>query len=92
MVARLQANELISKLQEHHMTGVHVNLIPWNTVAESEFKRPHPRKVIQFRRVLELAGISVTVRAQRGSDAAAACGQLRNDFQKQALPEFAALQ
>lgn len=46
---------------------------------------------MRFQRALEEAGIPVSVRITRGLEAAAACGQLRNEFQKTPLSEFEAL-
>jgi 23S rRNA (adenine2503-C2)-methyltransferase len=67
--------------------AAHVNVIPWNPVDESEYKRPTNAAVAAFRGVLEKAGVETTLRVTRGLEAAAACGQLRNSFQKQAVPE-----
>jgi len=55
----------------------HVNLIPFNAVTGSEFRRPGATKVTAFHRVLEAQGITVTQREQRGEGINAACGQLR---------------
>jgi 23S rRNA (adenine2503-C2)-methyltransferase len=55
----------------------HVNLIPYNPIAEEEFQRPTSQAVTAFRRALEQRHIAVSVRASRGLDADAACGQLR---------------
>ncbi|RLM60645.1 putative dual-specificity RNA methyltransferase RlmN [Panicum miliaceum] len=67
--------------------GYHVNLIPYNPIEGSEFKRPY-RKVVQaFVDALEARKITVSVRQTRGLDANAACGQLRNEFQKNPLLE-----
>jgi 23S rRNA (adenine2503-C2)-methyltransferase len=55
----------------------HVNLIAYNPIEEEEFHRPNPAAVEAFRRALELRHIAVSVRASRGLDADAACGQLR---------------
>ncbi len=55
----------------------HVNLIPYNPIAEEEFRRPGPAAVEAFRQVLRARQIAVSVRASRGLDADAACGQLR---------------
>lgn len=88
----LQAAELAAKLKQHRMTGAHVNLIPWNPVADSSFESPGNNALDRFRKVLDQAGIGATVRMPRGLDASAACGQLRNEHQKMALPEFAPLQ
>ncbi|KAG8079179.1 hypothetical protein GUJ93_ZPchr0007g3070 [Zizania palustris] len=67
--------------------GYHVNLIPYNPIQGSEYKRPY-RKVIQaFVDALEARKITTSVRQTRGLDANAACGQLRNEFQKNPLLE-----
>jgi 23S rRNA (adenine2503-C2)-methyltransferase len=55
----------------------HVNLIPYNPIEEEDFKRPTPEAVEAFRRGLQERRIAVSVRASRGLDADAACGQLR---------------
>jgi len=59
----------------------HVNLIPYNPIAEEEFQRPTPAAVEAFRRALQGRHIAVSVRASRGLDADAACGQLRRRLQ-----------
>lgn len=58
----------------------HVNLIPYNPIEEEEFERPAPRSVERFRQVLVDQGIAVSVRASRGLDQDAACGQLRRSL------------
>ncbi len=55
----------------------HVNLIAYNPIAEENFKRPNALRVNSFRDVLENGGVAVSVRASRGRDKDAACGQLR---------------
>jgi len=55
----------------------HVNLIAYNPIAEESFKRPSQFRVNSFRELLENHGIAVSVRASRGRDKDAACGQLR---------------
>jgi 23S rRNA (adenine2503-C2)-methyltransferase len=55
----------------------HVNLIPYNPIAEESFQRPTPQAVEDFRQLLQRRHIAVSVRASRGLDADAACGQLR---------------
>lgn len=54
----------------------HVNLIPFNAT-DAEFGPSKPEAIQAFRRILEDAGFPVTVRAERGADISAACGQLR---------------
>ena len=55
----------------------HVNLIAYNPIAEENFKRPSQLRVNSFRELLENKGVAVSVRASRGRDKDAACGQLR---------------
>ena len=56
----------------------------------AEFQRPSRRAVQQFAAALEGRGVPVSLRQTRGLEAAAACGQLRNQHQMTPLPEFAA--
>eukprot|EP00793_Prasinoderma_coloniale_P000579 PRCOL_00003727-RA len=79
------AEELVQILRKTGHGGSHVNLIPWNAVEGAEFERPAPGAVKAFQRRLERAGLGCTIRASRGLDAAAACGQLRNAHQKEPL-------
>jgi len=58
--------------------GSHVNLIPLNPTA-GNFSRPARRRVLEFERILRIAGVNCTVRVEKGSEIAAACGQLRTD-------------
>ena len=56
-----------------------VNLIRWNEVANLPFRRPLTEDVLQFQEVLRSRGVNVHIRASRGRDIAAACGQLRHE-------------
>jgi 23S rRNA (adenine2503-C2)-methyltransferase len=53
-----------------------VNLIPFNTFDQSDYRRPSGNAVSRFWQVLVDAGYIVTVRTTRGDDISAACGQL----------------
>jgi len=55
----------------------HVNLIPYNPVQGLPWKRPNVLRQNKFAEVLKKAGISHTIRRQKGDDIDAACGQLR---------------
>ena len=70
--------ELAEELRER-LRGLlcHVNLIPLNPVPGTGMQATPREQVFAFQRVLEEAGISTTVRIERGVDIAAACGQLR---------------
>lgn len=63
----------------HYCRGllVHVNLIPMNPVSESGMGRSAAHRVRTFEKALSAAGVEVSVRAERGTDIDAACGQLR---------------
>ncbi len=54
-----------------------VNLIPYNTVDGLDWTRPAEAHCRAFRDVLKAAGISATLRIEKGHDIDAACGQLR---------------
>jgi len=54
-----------------------VNLIPYNTVEGLEWKRPPEAHCRAFRDILQNAGVSCTLRLEKGHDINAACGQLR---------------
>ena len=60
----------------------HVNLIAYNPIEEEEFQRPTRDRIEGFRRVLEGRGVAVSLRASRGLDQDAACGQLRRSRQQ----------
>jgi 23S rRNA (adenine2503-C2)-methyltransferase len=54
----------------------HVNLIPYNAT-DAEYQPTPPEHARAFRDRLAEHGISATIRASRGRDIAAACGQLK---------------
>ena len=79
------AKELAHLLQSHgnEIMRSHINLIPWNAIDDSDFQRPSRNRVMAFMRALQREGVkSVSVRRARGSEEAAACGQLRNGLKK----------
>lgn len=56
-----------------------INLIRYNEVAGLPFIRPENEAVYRFQQILKDAGRVVHLRASRGRDIAAACGQLRHE-------------
>ncbi len=54
-----------------------INLIPYNSVIENDYKKPSSSDIMKFKYLLEHSGKKVTVRLERGADIDAACGQLR---------------
>ena len=59
-----------------------VNLIRYNEVDGLPFARPDDRDVLEFQSVLRDAGVNTHIRASRGRDIKAACGQLRHEAMK----------
>lgn len=53
-----------------------VNLIPFNSIGESEFKEPDMHMVKNFSQLLRDNGVKVTIRHGKGQDIGGACGQL----------------
>ncbi|MDA1190455.1 MAG: 23S rRNA (adenine(2503)-C(2))-methyltransferase RlmN [Candidatus Poribacteria bacterium] len=58
-----------------------VNLIPFNEIPGGQFRRPDDRTVRAFQDELTRAHLVTTVRNTKGDDIAAACGQLRADYE-----------
>jgi 23S rRNA (adenine2503-C2)-methyltransferase len=79
--APAQARQLADLLRELRSPDrgalCHVNLIPLNPVAGSPYQPSCPELVAAFQATLERAGIPATLRARRGLDIEAGCGQLR---------------
>src|SRR5579883_1086756 len=73
-----QLAELLAPLKQF----AHVNCIPVNATSAA-YRLPGPEAIRAFRNVLFEYGVSNSVRAERGDDIAAACGQLRTRFEKQ---------
>jgi len=51
-------------------------LIPMNAVAHTPWQESKPERIEQIANQLRAAGLTVTVRRNRGREAGAACGQL----------------
>ncbi|MBL9150808.1 MAG: 23S rRNA (adenine(2503)-C(2))-methyltransferase RlmN [Phycisphaerae bacterium] len=56
-----------------------VNLIRFNEVKGVPFSRPSTDDVLEFQKILREKNVNVHIRASRGRDIAAACGQLRHE-------------
>lgn len=72
--SRAHAERLAQLLRGRRCT---VNLIPFNPVSGSPYRRPGKREVEAFRETLVGAGLVATLRWSRGLESDAACGQLR---------------
>ena len=75
-----EADSLATLLREGPMGDrlqmVHVNLIPWNPIPGTVLVRSSRNRVYAFQKELQSQGVPCTVRIERGTDIAAACGQL----------------
>jgi 23S rRNA (adenine2503-C2)-methyltransferase len=69
-----QAHTLAALLQTHPCKA---NLIPFNPVSGTEYKRPSIEAQERFKAILEKAHIPTTIRFSKGKAVDAACGQLR---------------
>src|SRR5260370_33973303 len=72
---------LLSELLVPLKQFAHVNCIPVNATS-ADYKSPSGESIRAFRNILFEHGVSNSVRAERGEDIAAACGQLRTRFEK----------
>jgi 23S rRNA (adenine2503-C2)-methyltransferase len=70
-----EARELVRLLK-----GIHakVNLIPWNPWPGAGYQSSAADRIQAFARIVNAAGYSSAVRATRGEDIMAACGQLKS--------------
>lgn len=79
----LELAELLNKRLRAKSQGdsfpIHVNLIPVNPVAETEFSASDNEAIKKFVAILEKKGIRATVRRRLGADINASCGQLRRE-------------
>lgn len=58
--------------------NAYVNLIPYNTTENLQFKRTSTIQIMRFYDILKKNKINVTIRKEFGSKISAACGQLRS--------------
>ncbi len=77
------AEQLVTLLRQHAGQGMRakINLIPFNPFPASGLTRSSPPAINAFLRIVNDAGLVVTVRKTRGDDIDAACGQLAGDVQ-----------
>ena len=75
-----QAHKLAAIVRRLHAK---VNLIPYNPVEGLPWKRPGRDRCKMFQHTLKTAGVTATLRTEKGTDIAAACGQLRLQHNRQ---------
>ena len=83
MIDGVNDTEYHARLLAKHARYVsaHVNLIPLNHVEERQFQPSTPEHMRAFIKILEDAGVNVTVRRKLGGDVDASCGQLRRKYE-----------
>jgi 23S rRNA (adenine2503-C2)-methyltransferase len=54
-----------------------VNLIPLNEAPGIPFKKPSEKKIKRFQVILMEGGLTAIIRASKGAEISAACGQLQ---------------
>jgi 23S rRNA (adenine2503-C2)-methyltransferase len=59
-----------------------INLIPFNEYPGSKYKRPSVARILWFMDQLCKKGFTCTIRATKGDDILAACGQLKTEYEK----------
>lgn len=64
--------------------NVHINLIPLNPIEEFDHKKPNNKVLEDFKNKLTKRGLNATIRRSMGSDIDASCGQLRNNYVREA--------
>jgi 23S rRNA (adenine2503-C2)-methyltransferase len=68
----------------------HVNLIPYNAIGPGvsgvSYQRPEARRIERFEQILRENRVVTHVRAPRGQEIAAACGQLRSQLAPHTTP------
>jgi 23S rRNA (adenine2503-C2)-methyltransferase len=62
--------------------GAKINLIPYNSVEGLDWERPDEPRQVEFLSIVRRGGADATLRREKGSDIAAACGQLRLQAEK----------
>ncbi len=74
------ARELVRLLADIHAK---VNLIPWNSWPGAKYETSSRNRINAFAQIVNDAGYSSPVRATRGEDIMAACGQLKSDSERE---------
>lgn len=62
---------------------VHINIVRFNKFKGSQFSQTPEKDEKEFRKILKKAGIPVTLRASKGQEIMAACGQLAGKVNEQ---------
>ena len=78
MIAGINDTEVDAHAMSELLRGdhAHVNLIPMNPVAHTPWVAPPDAVIERFAAILAAAGVTATIRRNRGQEIGAACGQL----------------
>jgi len=78
MIAGINDTEIDAQAMANLLRGdhAHVNLIPMNPVAHTPWTASPDDVIERFAAILAAAGITATIRRNRGQEIGAACGQL----------------
>lgn len=82
------AHELADLLERYQLSRVKINLIPHNGAEQLDYSASTAETVARFKAMLESRGVSAYVRAPRGRDIYAACGQLAAKTQTAGAAEY----
>ena len=85
MIRTTTPNSLIDWLDG---LNVHVNLIPFNPIADSDLRGTPREAIFAFSAMLKGAGLKTTTRYSLGQDIGAACGQLIQSRNRQLAHEL----
>ncbi len=72
--------EALSKLLDKKESKI--NLIPFNEYPGSNYKKPSNEQILWFMDQMIKKGYTCTIRATKGEDILAACGQLKTQYEK----------
>lgn len=72
--------EDLAKLLDKKLSKI--NLIPFNEYPGSNYKRPSNEQILWFMDQMIKKGFTCTIRATKGEDILAACGQLKTQYEK----------
>jgi len=78
MIAGINDTDVDARAMAELLRGdhAHVNLIPMNPVAHTPWSASDPATIDAFAAILAEAGVTATIRRNRGQEIGAACGQL----------------
>lgn len=72
--------DALAKLLERKESKI--NLIPFNEYPGSNYKKPSAKRTVWFMDQMCKKGFTCTIRATKGDDILAACGQLKTEYEK----------